>query len=311
MLELDFINVGNGDAALVREMHGGRQKFAMLIDCGHDELERPDARSRRIYAGEFLKERGITRLDLLILTHFHRDHIGGLGRVLENVRVGELVCTWLPPRKLRNLELYPDDNDLPRPARNLLRCLDILLGALRTPGADIERETVLPGDRTVVRNLTDSLTLSVDFGDPFLYVRQREVYDSVLAGKRDRYELLHWGKCMNLSSLRLRLSYHGQDIVFGGDAYAVMWDNDSTAPCKILKVPHHACLSSTTRKFLRQLQPETAVVSVAAGRTDERPHPYIVLLLREYAQQVFFTDAVDLPGLVRPEYHQSVHLTVK
>ena len=29
MLILDFINVGNGDAALIREMDGERQKFAM------------------------------------------------------------------------------------------------------------------------------------------------------------------------------------------------------------------------------------------------------------------------------------------
>ena len=42
MLVLDFINVGNGDAILVREMDGGVQRFAMLVDCGHDALQRDD-----------------------------------------------------------------------------------------------------------------------------------------------------------------------------------------------------------------------------------------------------------------------------
>lgn len=310
MLVLDFINVGNGDAALIRQMDGETQRFAMLVDCGHDELVRPDERSRRIYAGDFLGTQNVSYLDLVVLTHYHRDHIGGLGRVLGRVEVGELLCTWLPPRSLRDLPLRPEDNELPRPAQNLIRCLDIFLAALETPGARIRRETVLPGDRTVIRRLTEELTLTVDFGDPFLYLRQKAVYDAVLAGKRDRYELLHWGKCMNVSSLRLRLTYRGQDVVLGGDAYAVLWDNDTTAPCKILKVPHHACLSSTTRKYLRQLQPETAVVSVAAGRKDERPHPAIIALLREYARDVYFTDAVDLPGLVTPDYHESVRLTL-
>lgn len=308
MLILDFINVGNGDAALIREMDGEKQKFAMMIDCGHDLLERPDGFSRRIYAGEFLREQGVRTLDLVILTHYHRDHIGGLDRVLENARVGELMCTWLPPRGLRGAELHPDDNDLPRPAQNLLRCLDLLLSALRTPGAEIDRETVLAGEQTITQNLTDNLKMTIDFGDPCLYARQTRVYNAALAGSRDRYELLHWGKCMNLTSLRIRLTFQGRDIVFGGDAYAVTWDNDTLAPCSILKVPHHACLSSVTRKYLSYLQPETAVVSVAAGRKDERPHPCIIRLLREYAREVYFTDAVDIPGLVEPVYHQSVRL---
>lgn len=313
MLELDFINVGNGDAALIREMEGDCQKFAMLVDCGHDELNPPSPESQRIYAADFLRQAGVTRLDMVLLTHFHRDHIGGLGRVLETVSVGELLTTYLPPEDLLDTDLQPDDEttDLPRPARNLLRCLNIYLAALRTPGARIDKKTVLAGDRTLSYQLTDQLTMEVGFGEKCLYPRQREIFDNTIAGERNRYDLMHWGKCMNVTSLRMRLHYHGEDIVLGGDAYAVLWDNDSTEPCKILKVPHHACISSVTRKYLRYLQPETAVVSVASDRKDERPHPYIVSLLREYAKNVYFTDAVNLPGLVEPDYHNSVRLTVE
>ena len=96
MLVLDFINVGNGDSILVREMEGEQLRFSMLVDCGHDSLERDDhppvedERSCRIYAGDFLKKHGVAHLDVLLVTHFHRDHIGGLGRVLEAVTVGAL-----------------------------------------------------------------------------------------------------------------------------------------------------------------------------------------------------------------------------
>ena len=95
-------------------------------------------------------------------------------------------------------------------------------------------------------------------------------------------------------------------MVLGGDTYAHLWEADTLAPCEVLKVPHHASLSSTTRKLIAQLRPQTAVVCVASERPDERPHPYIVSLLQEMVPQVYFTDAVHLPGLVEPAYHESV-----
>jgi hypothetical protein len=49
---------------------------------------------------------------------------------------------------------------------------------------------------------------------------------------------------------------------------------------------------------------------VAAGRPDERPHPYIISLLREFTEDLRFTDAVEIPGLVTPEFHETVHLEI-
>ena len=73
-------------------------------------------------------------------------------------------------------------------------------------------------------------------------------------------------------------------------------------------MPHHASPASHTRKLLRLLRSKTAVVCVAAGRPDERPHPYIVSLLREFTEDLHFTDAVAIPGLVEPVFHESVHM---
>ena len=67
MLALDFINIGNGDCILIREMEGTQQKFALMVDFGHDCLIRDDhpgeldPRSQRIYAGDFLRELGVTQ----------------------------------------------------------------------------------------------------------------------------------------------------------------------------------------------------------------------------------------------------------
>ena len=148
-------------------------------------------------------------------------------------------------------------------------------------------------------------------GEPALYRRQKEVYDAAYAGERNGYDLVRWAKSMNVCSLRQRLHYHGKEIVLGGDAYAHVWETVNLTPCDILKVPHHGSLASTSRKLLEHLRPKTAVVTVAARRPDERPHPYIVSLLKEYVENLYFTDAVDIPGLAEPQFHQAVHLEVE
>ncbi len=316
MLILDFINVGNGDSILVQELEGGVRQFAMLVDCGHDNLVRDDhpalldLRSRRIYAGDFLKKQGIERLDILLATHFHRDHIGGLGRILEAVTIDKLISTYTPPDG--NGPLDPDgDNGLPGAARNLLRCLDIYAGAFREHPGRVGEFVELPGDKVETLPLTKNLTMDIYAGEPALYPRQKAVYDAAFRGERNRHELMRWTKSMNISSLRQRLYYHGKEIVLGGDMYGAVWDNDTLAPCDILKLPHHASLTSSTRKYVGRLAPKTIVVSVAAGRPDERPHPYIISLLREYTQDLRFTDAVDIPGLVEPVFHESVHIEIE
>ena len=316
MLLLDFINVGNGDSTLVRQVENGKLVFTMLVDCGHDNLVRDDHPplndecSCRIYAGDFLKKLGIAHLDVLLLTHFHRDHVGGLSRLLECVTVGELISSYIPPNHSHELEPEKAPG-LCKAAVNQLRCLDRYARALRTYPDQVQKLTELPGHRTETLQLTPELKMDILFGEPAFYPRQKAIYDGAFAGVRDDYDLVHWGKSMNASSLRQRIYYHGKEIVLGGDVYAHLWETSTSTPCDILKIPHHASLSSTTRKLLKMLRPKTAVVCVAAGRPDERPHPYIISLIKEYTEDLHFTDAVSIPGVVDPVYHESVHLEVE
>lgn len=76
-LLIDFIDVGQADSILVRN-----QDKVMLIDAGTNE------------AGEtvvnYLENLGITKIDYLIGTHPHEDHIGGLDDVINNFDIGQI-----------------------------------------------------------------------------------------------------------------------------------------------------------------------------------------------------------------------------
>lgn len=76
LVEVQFIDVGQGDAILIR---AGPE--TMLIDGGD--------RSPGVVA--YLKAQGITRLDKVLATHTHADHIGGLIEVFEQFEVGEAI----------------------------------------------------------------------------------------------------------------------------------------------------------------------------------------------------------------------------
>lgn len=72
-----FFDVGQGDAALVRSARGA----TILVDGGPD----PETVARKLAA------LGIRRVDLLVGTHAHADHLGGLPAVLRRFRVGLAV----------------------------------------------------------------------------------------------------------------------------------------------------------------------------------------------------------------------------
>lgn len=80
-LKAHFIDVGQGDSAFI-ELPDGK---TMLIDAGV-----PDAGPTVV---SYLKSLGCTRIDYLVATHPHADHIGGLPAVISAFDIGEV---WAP-----------------------------------------------------------------------------------------------------------------------------------------------------------------------------------------------------------------------
>lgn len=78
-LEVFFFDVGYGESILIRLPEGRH----VLIDGGY-----PEYGSRVV--GE-IKRLGIHRLDLVVSTHPHPDHIGGLSEVLNNFEVDRVI----------------------------------------------------------------------------------------------------------------------------------------------------------------------------------------------------------------------------
>jgi competence protein ComEC len=90
-LSVTFLDVGEGDSILVE--FPGRKK--MLIDGGGVPDDTLDI--GELVVSPYLWDRGIKRLDYLVLTHAHPDHLNGLKSIARNFRVGEFWDALSPP----------------------------------------------------------------------------------------------------------------------------------------------------------------------------------------------------------------------
>ena len=91
-LRVDFIDVGQGDSALVRTPNGG----TLLVDTGGvpGELAGEQAEGAGMRVVRYLRRVGVRRLDVLVLTHPHEDHCGGAWSVIQKMPVRLVV---VPP----------------------------------------------------------------------------------------------------------------------------------------------------------------------------------------------------------------------
>jgi beta-lactamase superfamily II metal-dependent hydrolase len=81
-LEVHFIDVGTGDAILIRVPVDGQNKW-LLIDGGYDG----DGKEQIL---PYLQERGVEELEYVIATHYDGDHIGGFDEIFPEVTVKNL-----------------------------------------------------------------------------------------------------------------------------------------------------------------------------------------------------------------------------
>ena len=78
-LSVEFFDVGKADAMLITAPDGWR----MLIDAGTNK-------GGKMLASRFGKE-GIDHIDVMLITHYDKDHVGGADKILKSVTVDTVI----------------------------------------------------------------------------------------------------------------------------------------------------------------------------------------------------------------------------
>ena len=224
-LRVYCLDVGQGDSILITN-----NNKTMLIDASTNEMG-----SRVV---KYLNDLGIKKIDYLVGTHPHEDHIGGLDNVIKNFDIGTIYM----PNVVATTKTF---------------------------------EEVIDAISAKKLKVTSPKT-----GDKFT-VGNAECEVMSIRNDKDDY---------NNCSIVIKMDFNNVSYLFTGDAEESVESSRKWPHIDVLKVGHHGSNTSSSKKFLEQIKPEVALISVGQGNTYGHPTQATLKRLSNIGAKIYRTD---------------------
>ena len=224
-LRVYCLDVGQGDSILITN-----NNKTMLIDASTNEMG-----SRVV---KYLNDLGIKKIDYLVGTHPHEDHIGGLDNVIKNFDIGTIYM----PNVVATTKTF---------------------------------EEVIDAISAKKLKVTSPKT-----GDKFT-VGNAECEVMSIRNDKDDY---------NNCSIVIKMDFNNVSYLFTGDAEESVEASRKWPHIDVLKVGHHGSNTSSSKKFLEQIKPEVALISVGQGNTYGHPTQATLKRLSNIGAKIYRTD---------------------
>lgn len=146
-ISVHFIDVGQGDSILIQLP----SQQNMLIDAGDN--------NKGQVVVDYLKAQDVTRIDFLVATHPHADHIGGMDQVIDEFDIGAIYM----PKVAHTTNTYLD----------VLEAIDrkgltikAAVAGMNIPIEGVEAEILAPDSDMKSDNLNDySIVIKLTYGE--------------------------------------------------------------------------------------------------------------------------------------------------
>ncbi|MEV6274974.1 ComEC/Rec2 family competence protein [Nocardia sp. NPDC051832] len=258
-------DVGQGDGLALSVGH----RSAVVIDVG------PDPRPIRTC----LDRLRINRIELLVLTHPHADHIGGLAGALHGRTVAAIA---VGPHELRD-SAHRDESrsDADQPGTNpaAAEANSHARGPVTTSAG-----VAATARRAGIRTIDLAAGQVMRFGA----IEMQVLAPNATARTSD----LSTDEANDRSVVLAAATPAGRILLTGdieGPAQHRLITSGAPLTADILKVPHHGS-RTTTKEFLTAVHPGLALVSAGARNTFGHPHPAILSELSALGATIARTD---------------------
>jgi beta-lactamase superfamily II metal-dependent hydrolase len=235
-LSMHFVDVEGGAATLiVTPAHE-----TILIDCGN-----PGGRDAgRIH--DAMTRLGLKTIDHLVLTHWHTDHYGGVGRLAQLVPIARFYHHGIPET------LKEDPTNFP-----------LLIGALRTAAEGKTMVRLRPGDLLPLKQaeMGPKLTMRCLASDGEVVPADPNAPANPAAADN---QPMPPDTSDNAKSLGFLLEYGAFRYLNLGDLtwnieYQLVHPSDRIGPVDVYQVSHHGLAVSSNTALVRTVQPRVAV----------------------------------------------------
>ncbi len=232
LLKVSFLNIGQGDSILIQ----GPTGIKILVDGG------PDRSVLRELSHELLP--WDRHFDVLVSTHPDKDHINGLGDVLEQFTVSNFMDPGIPDATSVSHHVMDDVAKEPG-----LKHLTARRGMRLHLGGGAYADVLFPDrDESMQKTTNDgSIVLHVVYGSTSF----------MLTGD---------------------LPSPYEDYLVGMDG------TDGELPSDVLKAGHHGSKYSTDSLWLAAVHPRYVVISAGKGNTYGHPNPQTIDRIKAYGQ---------------------------
>ncbi len=236
-VEIKVFFIGHGDAILIRV----GDEFS-LIDSGDVE--------HRENIVQYLKDERVKSLKRVIITHAHKDHVGGFWAIAQEFPIEKLYDNGVKGDKKMHstVEQTIQSKKIP---------YEVLREGMRIDfGQGVHFDVYHPNDQ--------------------IYTKKGEIdhNNTSIVGKLvyNKFSMLFAADVEKEAEERLIKEYNSK--LFS----------------RILKVPHHGSTTSSTEKFLRSVKPEAAIISVEMNSEYNLPRKEVVERIKGEGIQLYRTD---------------------
>jgi beta-lactamase superfamily II metal-dependent hydrolase len=239
-MEIHFIDVGQGDSILILTPNDK----SILIDGG------PSSASARIQ--RYLNQLGLHSLDLVVISHTHADHIGGLRALIKAIPVRKLLDSGFanPSPAYEDILSYVKAHNIEYILARSGKRIDIdktrkiAIEVLAPP-----KENFLSGTRSDVN--ANSVVLKINYN----------TISALFPGDSEE---------------------PSEEFLLG--------QKKDLLPATLLKVAHHGSRYSSTNAFLSAVHPKVAIVSCGRHNSFKHPNPEALARLSAVGATIYRTD---------------------